>query len=100
MFMRMSRARFVPGTEDDVRRIVDEQLVPVMQSLPGFQRYLGLINRSAGTMCAVSFWDNEANANFSRDVLKGAVTAVMALGATLEPAEIYEIDVDSSQHAA
>jgi hypothetical protein len=94
MFVRITRGRFAPSTEDGVQRIVEEQLVPVMQRLPGFQRYLGCINRSAGTLCAVSFWDSEAEANFSRDVLKGAVPALMALGVTLEPAEIYETTVD------
>lgn len=45
-------------------------------------------------MSAVSLWDTEAHANFSRDVLMGAVPALTALGVTLEPAEIYEVTVD------
>jgi hypothetical protein len=53
-----------------------------------------MANRSAGTICAVSFWDSEANANFGRDVLTGAVPALMQIGVSLEPAEVYEVTLD------
>jgi hypothetical protein len=94
MYVRISRGRFNPATEGDVQRVVEEQVVPAMQRLPGLQRYMGGLNRSAGILSAVSLWDTEAHANFSRDVLMGAVPALTALGVTLEPAEIYEVTVD------
>ena len=91
MFLRISRGRYVPTTEADVTRIVEEQLVPVMQALPGFQHYYGGVNRSASTLVAVSHWDTEENANFSREVIADAVTALMGQGVTLEAATVYEV---------
>lgn len=41
MYVRISRGRFNPATEGDVQRVVEEQVVPAMQGLPGFQRYMG-----------------------------------------------------------
>jgi hypothetical protein len=94
MYVRITRGRFNPATEDDVQRIVEEQVIPALQGLPGFQRYIGMANRSAGTICAVSFWDSDANANFGRDVLMDAVPALMQIGVSLEPAEVYEVTLD------
>jgi hypothetical protein len=78
-----------------MQRIVEQQIVPAMQALPGFHRYLGGVNRSNGTITAVSLWDTQAQANFSREVLMGAVPALTAIGVALEPAEIYEITLDT-----
>jgi len=94
MFVRITRGRFSPATGDDVQRIVEEQMMPVLRSLPGFQRYLGGSNQSAGTICAISLWSSEAEANFPRDVLAGSVPALTGIGVTLDPPEIYEITLD------
>jgi len=94
MYVRIARGRFNPGTESDVQRIVEEQMIPVMQALPGFQRYIGGVSGSTGMLTGVSLWDTEEHANFSRDVLMGAVPALQGIGVTLEPAEIYEALVD------
>ncbi len=94
MYVRISRGRFNPATEHSVQQVVEGELIPAMHGLPGFEHYLGGVNRSMGTLCLVSLWDNEAHANFSRDVLRKAIPALTAIGVTLEPAEVYEVTLD------
>jgi hypothetical protein len=95
MYVRITRGRFNPSTEADIQRLVEEQVIPAMQKLPGFQRYLGGVNRSMGMLTAVSLWDTEDQASFSRDAMISAVPALMALGVTFEPAETYEVTADA-----
>ena len=95
MYVRITRGRFNPSTEADIQRIVEEQVIPAIQKLPGFQRYLGGVNRSTGMITAVSLWDTEDQASFSRDAVISAVPALMALGVTFEPAETYEVTADA-----
>jgi hypothetical protein len=95
MYVRITRGRFNPSTEADIQRLVEEQVIPAIQKLPGFQRYFGGVNRSAGMITAVSLWDTADQASFSRDAMISAVPALMALGVTFEPAETYEVTADA-----
>ena len=95
MYVRITRGRFNPSTEADIQRLVEEQVIPAIQKLPGFQRYLGGVNRSTGMLTAVSLWNTEDQASFSRDAMISAVPALMALGVTFEPAETYEVTADA-----
>jgi hypothetical protein len=94
MYVRITRGRFNPSTQADIQRIVDEQLSPALQKLPGFQRYIGGFNSSTGMLIAVSLWDSEEQASFSREAVLSAIPALTALGVTFEPAEAYEVTVD------
>jgi len=63
----------------------------VTQRLPGLQHnHLG-IDRAAGTVAAVSVWDCEEHANFSREALGDPISGLRALGVQFELPEIYEI---------
>jgi hypothetical protein len=95
MYVRITRGRFNPSSEADIQRIVEEQVIPALQKLPGFQRYFGGLNRRNGMITAVSLWDSEEQASFSRDAMISAVPALTALGVTFEPAEIYEVTAEA-----
>jgi hypothetical protein len=95
MYVRITRGRFNLSTEADIQRIVEEQVIPALQKLPGFQRYIGGLNRSTGMLTAVSLWDTEEQASFSREAVISAIPALMALGVTFEPAETYEVTADA-----
>ncbi|HWQ15688.1 MAG TPA: hypothetical protein VNL77_23005 [Roseiflexaceae bacterium] len=95
MFVRISHGRFNPASESDVQRIVEGQVIPVIQGLPGFQRYYGGVNRGAGTLVAVTVWDTEEHASFSRENLAGVMPALQAIGVTLEPPQIFEVTVEA-----
>jgi hypothetical protein len=83
------------SAEADIQRIVEAQVIPALQKLPGFQRYIGGINRSTGMLTAVSLWDSEEQASFSREAVISAIPALTALGVTFEPAETYEVTADA-----
>jgi len=53
------------------------------------------IDRTAGTVAAVSVWDSAEHARFARETLGAPLERVMALGVQLDPPEIYEIDEES-----
>ena len=62
-----------------------------MRQLPGVQHiHLG-VDRAAGTVAAVSVWDSEAHARFSRETLGDPLSRLRALGVQFEDPEIYEI---------
>ena len=90
MYLRITRARFDPARYDDLVPITREVNAAV-QRLPGCQGLYQGIDRQAGTVAAVSIWDTEEHARFSRDTLGDMITRLQALGVHLDPPEIYEI---------
>jgi hypothetical protein len=94
VYVRITRGRFDPATEEEVQRVAENQIASVFQRQPGFQRYIGGFNRSDGKLTVVSFWDTEEHAHFSRDILRDAIAILTAIGVTLEPAEVYEATVE------
>jgi hypothetical protein len=96
MYIRILRGRFNPTTEAEVLRVVETHVLPAMQHLPGFQRYLGGLNRHHDTLTVVTLWDTEAHADFSHEVMREVLPALTTLRVVLEPSEIYAITVDVS----
>ena len=90
MYLRITRARFDPARYDDVVPLARE-VTAAVQRLPGFQHYHGGLDRSAGTIAAVSVWDTEEHARFSRDALGDVIGRLQAMGVQLELPELYEI---------
>jgi hypothetical protein len=90
MYLRLTRARFDPALADQVVPLASE-VRAAMRRLPGLQHNHQGIDRAAGTVAAVSVWDSEAHANFSREALGDPISGLRALGVQFEPPEIYEI---------
>ena len=90
MYLRITQARFDPSRYDEVVRLAQEVSAAVSR-LPGFQHYYGGLDRNAGTVAAVSVWDTEEHARFSRDALGDIMSRLQAAGVQLEPPQIYEI---------
>ena len=90
MYVRVTRGRVNGDKFDEVQRLIEDQLVPALKQLPGFQGYRGGINRSAATLIAISFWETEEQTK----ALQAQRGRYEALGVEFEPAEIYEITVD------
>jgi len=58
----------------------------------GCQSYAGAVDRASGRLRAVSTWDTEEHARFSRDALgQSAVSRLQAAGVQLDPPEFYEV---------
>ena len=90
MYLRITRARFDPPSYDQIAPVADE-VQAAMRRLPGAQHVYQGIDRAEGTVAAVSVWDSEEHARFSREALGEPIGRLRALGVLLEPPEIYEI---------
>jgi hypothetical protein len=90
MYLRITRARFDPATYEQVSAAAQE-VQAAMQQLPGVQHLHQGVERTAGTVAAVSVWDSEEHARFAREVLGEPIGRLRALGVQFEDPEIYEI---------
>ena len=90
MYLRITRGSFDPSRFDEVRRL-NQEIRAGLQRLPGFQGGQAGIDRNAGRLAAVTTWDTEEHARFSRDALGDVLPRVQALGVQFEPPEVYEI---------
>jgi len=48
-------------TTDEQRRLIEEELLPLMQQQPGFRGYLGLADPAGGKFVGISMWDSEGD---------------------------------------
>jgi hypothetical protein len=90
MYLRLTRARFDPTLAEQVHPIASE-VRAAMRRLPGLQHIHQGIDRTAGTVAAVSVWDSEEHARFAREALGDPISRLRALGVRFEEPEIYEI---------
>lgn len=44
---------------DEQRRLIEEELLPLMQQQPGFRGYLGLADAAVGKFVGITLWDSE-----------------------------------------
>ena len=89
MYIRVTRGRFDPAKYDEMRGL-SEEVNAAVQRLPGCQGVYTGGDRDAGRLIAVSTWDSEEHARFSRDALGEVVGRLQSLGGQLEPPEVYE----------
>jgi hypothetical protein len=91
MYLRITRGRFDPAKFEQIRPLADEVQAAAGRA-PGLDRIYQAVDRAAGTVVAVSTYDTEANARFSREETIGdLVGRLQALGVQLDPPEIYEV---------
>ena len=48
-------------TVDEQRRLIEEELLPLLQQQPGFRGYLGLADAVAGKFVGITLWDSEGD---------------------------------------
>ncbi|MBM3947633.1 MAG: hypothetical protein FJ312_00030 [SAR202 cluster bacterium] len=61
MYMRVNTGRFAPSSADRIDEMLTDsemQLAPVLKRLEGIRSYRTGIDRAAGTMIAISLWDD------------------------------------------
>ena len=94
MFLWITRARFDPASYEQIAATAQE-VRAAMRQLPGVQHIHQGIDRTAGTVAAVSVWDTEAHARFAREALGEPIGRLRSLGVQFEEPEIYEIMEDA-----
>ncbi len=90
MYIRVSNGSFDTSKYDELVALT-EDVAARMKNLPGFVSYHGGSNERTGALVAISIWQTEETANFSRDVLGDIVTRLNDINARLEPATIYRV---------
>jgi quinol monooxygenase YgiN len=90
MYLRITRARYDPGRSEEILALASE-ITAAVEGLSGCQAIYQGTDRTTGTIAAVSVWDTEQHARFSRDALGDVIGRLQALGVQLEPPEILEI---------
>ena len=90
MYLRITRARFDPASYEQISAAALE-VQAAMQQLPEVQHIHQGVDRTAGTVAAVSVWDSEEHASFPREVLGEPIGRLRALGVQFEEPEIYKI---------
>ncbi len=89
MHVRITRGQFDPARAEDVQNVTDD-VAAALKALPGFVSYTGGLDRAAGTLVAISTWQDEEAAKFSREQLGDVLSRVLEL-AQLEAPEFYEV---------
>jgi heme-degrading monooxygenase HmoA len=90
MYMRVTRGHVDPARYDDAVTVARE-IARAASRLPGFRSYHGGADRATGEVVAVSVWDSEASARFTREALGEAYTRFLALDPRLDPPDIFEL---------
>lgn len=84
MYARVNRFQDRPEAIDDVERLVVDEILPQLQTVPGFAGVLSLVDRTSGESLGITFWDtaeamraSEAEASRLRsDISRGAASEI------------------------
>jgi quinol monooxygenase YgiN len=90
VYIRVSNGSFDPSKYDELVALT-EDVAARMKNLPGFVSYYGGSDERTGALVAISIWQTEETANFSRDALGDIITRLNDINARLEPATIYRV---------
>lgn len=93
MYMRISRGTFDPSMSEEQLTALTEGVADAVKSQPGFVSYQSGVNRQAGTLVAISTWQDENSANFPREALGAVMSQAMDLGVRLEAPEMYDVGI-------
>jgi heme-degrading monooxygenase HmoA len=94
MHARLTTLEALPDRMDDVTRHVQEQVLPQLQQLDGFQGFIVLRDRGSGRLRGVALWESEAALRATDEAaarLRSGVTE--ATGGTIASVENYEVVV-------
>ena len=89
MYLRLTRGSFDPSRVDEVMHL-NQDIRAALQRLPGFQD----AQSQVGIDRAVTTWDTEEHARFSRDALGDVLNRMQAIGVQFEPREVYEVSAE------
>ena len=90
MYMRITRGQFDPAKFDALSQLAAEVNAAVTR-LPGCRAMYQATDRARGTSVAVSIFDTEQHARFSREALGDIVQRTQAAGMRMETPEVFEV---------
>ena len=100
MHVRVTTIQGAPDKMDDAGRHMQEQTLPQLQNMEGFQGFVALGDRQSGKMLGVAFWESEE----ALRATEGAVSSVRsgaagAAGGIVASVEEYEVLVNEAPSA-
>jgi len=100
MYARVSTIEGSPDKVDDVTRQTQEQTLPQLRQMEGFQGFVALGDRQSGKMIGVSFWESEealrATDEAASSVRSGAAEAADGIVASVEEYEVFVNEAPSA----
>ena len=100
MHVRVTTIQGAPDKMDDAERHIQEQTLPQLQNMEGFQGFVALGDRKSGKMLGVAFWESEealrATEGAVSSVRSGAAEAADGIVASVEEYEVLVNEAPSS----
>ncbi len=94
MHVRLTTWEGPPDRTDDATRHIQEQVLPQLQQMDGFEGFIALRDRASGRVGGVAFWESEEALRASDEAaarIRGGVAE--ATGGTVAGVENYEVVV-------
>jgi hypothetical protein len=96
MYARISTIEGDGAKIDDAVKIINEKVMPALKALEGFRAANFLVDRAAGKLVGVTFWDNEAALEGSAEAVRPMRTEVAeAINGKVVGFEAYELAAQS-----
>ena len=96
MQARISTVEGDSGKIDDAIKVINEKILPALKGLDGFMAANFLVDRSAGKLVAVAFYDSEAALEGSAEAVKPMRAEVAeAMNGNVISTESYELAAQS-----
>ena len=107
MYARVTTIEGSPDRIDDAKRHLQEQVLPNLRQMDGFEGFVALGDRNSGKVLGVAFWESEealrttaeADSGGSGDADDARSRAADAAGGTVASVEQYEVFVNEAPSA-
>ena len=100
MYARVSTIEGSPDKVDDVTRQTQEQTLPQLRQMEGFEGFVALGDRQSGKLLGVAFWESEEALQATEQALSSVRSgAAEAAGGIVAGVERYEVLVNEAPSA-
>ncbi len=94
MYARVTTLEAPPEEMDDATRYVQEQVLPQLQQMDGFEGFIALGDRQSGKLLGLGFWESEQALQASEEAASRVRSdAAEAAEGTVAGVEHYEVVV-------
>ena len=100
MYARVTTIEGAPDRIDNAQRHLQEQALPQLRQMEGFEGFVALGDRQSGKLLGVAFWESEEALRATEQAVSSVRSgAAEAAGGTLTSVEQYEVLVNEAPSA-
>ena len=100
MYVRVNTIEGSPDRIDDVTTHMQEQTLPQLQKMEGFEGFIALGDRQSGKLLGVTFWESEEALRATEEAVSSVRSgAAEAAGGIVAGVERYEVLVNEAPSA-